>query len=486
MSESNRLRERVKELTALHEVARALERTDTAMPALFEHIALLLVSALRYPADTVVRVSHGASTFETTGYRRTPWQLTAEFQTSDGRDGALEVGYLQEKPVQATGPFLAEERALLQTAAEMLRSHLERRTTEDQLRRSQEQLGVALSSVKMGFWEWDVLLNQMVWSEEMARLCGMTTKPPVARYRERFFLIHPDDTPRVTVTVRDAIGDPKRQTFEVDFRIQPPKGSQRWLLAKAHIFRDDMGRCVRVLGVVIDVTDRRRLQDQFLQAQKMQAVGQFASGVAHDFNNILSVIVAQCDRIGLADASPAVVHEGLEEISAAAIRAAHLTQQLLTFSRKGEASPQLVDPNDVIAQMSGLLRTLAGQHELRLVLDRNAGFTRVDPRHLEQAIMNLVVNARDAMPVSGVITVRTIASGDSVVISVSDTGTGMDDATRERIFEPFFTTKAPGEGTGLGLTVVLNVVEEAQGSIHVETAPGRGTTFDLRFPHAVT
>jgi len=199
------------------------------------------------------------------------------------------------------------------------------------------------------------------------------------------------------------------------------------------------------------------------------------------------VIIGQCDMLRMTDMSLATVHQGLEEISAAAGRAGDLTRQLLTFSRKGEANPQLIDPSDVISQMEGFMGALVGQHELRVVLDRRAALIRVDPRQLEQAIMNLVVNARDAIPDNGVITVRTATvADDGVAIIVNDTGTGMDQITRARIFEPFFTTKPAGEGTGLGLAVVLSVVEAAGGSVRVESAPGHGTTFELRFPRAAT
>jgi signal transduction histidine kinase len=218
----------------------------------------------------------------------------------------------------------------------------------------------------------------------------------------------------------------------------------------------------------------------------MEAVGQFAGGIAHDFNNALTVIMGQCDLMSTAGMAPGEWQTALAEISDAAGRAARLTEQLLTFSRRGKTSPQVLDANVAVSRMESFVRRLAGQNELRLSLATDTGCLRIDPGQLEQAIVNLVINARDAMTEPGVITIRTsITTDGQIAIAVSDTGTGMDDTTRARIFEPFFTTKEPGKGTGLGLAVVLGVVQAAQGEVRVDTAPSQGTTFELRFPRVV-
>jgi two-component system cell cycle sensor histidine kinase/response regulator CckA len=356
----------------------------------------------------------------------------------------------------------------------------------DQLRRSRERLGLTLSAIDMGFWEWDVSTDHMVWSEEMARLCGLGAAPVVdGRYGERFYLIHPGDRGMVTRTVHEALANPEQGVIACEFRVVRPNRHERWVVAKAHIFRDVSGQPLRVVGALMDVTPMRILREEFLQAQKMESVGRFVSGIAHDFNNALMVIGGQCDVLGMTALTPEKMRRGLAEISDAVDRAANLTQQLLTFGRKGQADPQVLDPNAILQRLETFIKPLVGAHDLRLALAAQAGWITVDERQLEQAVVNLVINARDAMPETGVITISTgnIADG-RVFIAVRDSGVGMDEATRSRLFEPFFTTKAPGHGTGLGLAVVLAVMEGAGGDIHVETAPGAGSTFELRFPQA--
>ena len=356
---------------------------------------------------------------------------------------------------------------------------------QDQLRRSREQLGVALASVEMGFWEWDVVADQMLWSEEMARLCGLDITPVGHRFGTHFDLIHPEDMLMVARTVHEAITNPTQHVLDCEFRVIRPDGTERWFLAKAHVFRNADGNALRVLGALIDITHRQVLQQQFLHAQKMETIGLCASGIAHDFNNALMVIMGHCDVLQMADPTPDALRQGLVEISGAAERAAHLTRQLLTFSRKGRTEPRRLDPNDTLKRLEAFMRPLAGAHQLHLQLSPAVGRIRVDERQLEQAIVNLVVNARDAMADKGVITITTgIAPDRRVTIAVKDAGSGLDEQTKARLFEPFFTTKAPGQGTGLGLAVVLAVVEEAKGAVHVESTPGRGSIFELRFPPA--
>jgi len=360
-----------------------------------------------------------------------------------------------------------------------------RDVSRDQLHRSQEQLGIALASVEMGFWEWDVVSDRMIWSQEMAQLCGLDVTPTGHRFGTYFDLIHPNDLLMVARTVHEALADPARGVIDCEFRVIRPDGDERWFFAKAHVFRDADGEARRVLGALIDITRRQLLQQQFLHAQKIDAMGRFASVIAHDFNNSLMVIMGHCDVLQMENPTRDALQQGVIEISRAAERAAHLTRQLLTFSRKGNTEPRRLDPNETLIGLEGFMRPLAGPHQLRLQLSPAVGPIRVDERQLEQAIVNLVLNARDAMIEKGVITIATDTTPDGrVTIAVKDTGTGFDELTRTRLFEPFFTTKAPGQGTGLGLAVVLAVVEEAKGDVHVESTPGHGALFELRFPGA--
>jgi PAS domain S-box-containing protein len=252
------------------------------------------------------------------------------------------------------------------------------------------------------------------------------------------------------------------------------------------------------IAFVSDISQRKSLEEQLQHAQKMEAVGRLAGGVAHDFNNMLTVISGY-NRMLLDELSPKdPLREYVEEALTAADRAADLTNQLLTFSRRQITQPRVVNVNTVIRNSEKMLRRLIGEDiELAFRLSDEAGNIKVDPGHLEQAVVNLAVNSRDAMPLGGRLTVETanvhldenyarshvgVKPGEFVMIAVSDNGTGMDAGTRQRIFEPFFTTKEKGKGTGLGLATVYGIVKQAGGDIWVYSEVGQGTTFKLYFP----
>jgi two-component system cell cycle sensor histidine kinase/response regulator CckA len=250
-------------------------------------------------------------------------------------------------------------------------------------------------------------------------------------------------------------------------------------------------------AIAEDVTDRRALEDQFRQAQKMEAVGRLAGGVAHDFNNLLMVVSGYAE-VMLAKLAPEhPLHEKARAIQQASDRATTLTRQLLAFSRKQLLELKVVDVNSIVSDMERLLRPLIGENvELVARLAPEAGFTRADVGQLEQVLMNLVVNAKDAMPNGGKLTIATenlvvdeshrgqnfIRPGHYVMLSVSDTGMGMDKETQSRIFEPFFTTKEKGKGTGLGLSTVYGIVKQSGGYVMVQSEEGQGTTFQIYLP----
>jgi nitrogen-specific signal transduction histidine kinase/ActR/RegA family two-component response regulator len=264
------------------------------------------------------------------------------------------------------------------------------------------------------------------------------------------------------------------------------------------VHRDASGQSQHVISVIEDITERRALEAHVRQASKMDAVGRLASGVAHDFNNLLSVVISYSELLAadLKEGDP--MRADLDEIKSAGMRAVNLTRQLLAFSRQQVLQPQIVDLTEIVSGMEKMLRRLIGEDvELIAAVAPALGKIVVDPGQMEQVIMNLVVNARDAMPDGGKVTIETselvldevtasehigMKAGPHVMLTVTDTGSGIDKATQARMFEPFFTTKDAGNGTGLGLATVFGIVRQSGGTIWVDGEPGTGTVFKVCFP----
>jgi two-component system cell cycle sensor histidine kinase/response regulator CckA len=277
-------------------------------------------------------------------------------------------------------------------------------------------------------------------------------------------------------------------------------GGPRVFLTTKGIYRDRQGNVIGLIGLARDVTDLKKLETEFRQAQKMEALGGLAGGVAHDFNNLLMIITGYSELVFNRLRADDPSRGPLTEIQKAGERAVALTRQLLAFSRKQVLQPQVLRLNQLLDELISLLRRLIGEDiELTQALDPGLGLAKVDPGQFEQAIINLAVNARDAMPGGGRLSLatRNAKIGDAdlewhpdarlgryVVVEVSDTGQGMDESVQARIFEPFFTTKAAGKGTGLGLAMVYGFVKQSGGHVEVESIPGRGTTFRLYLPRS--
>ena len=331
-------------------------------------------------------------------------------------------------------------------------------------------------------------------SPSIERVAGY--KPSDLLGKSLLALIHPEDEPAVRAAL-------ERVTLKVgsaappEYRFRRKDGSWVWLESVGNNLLND----VAVGGIVVtsrDVTGRRGLEEQVRQSQKMEAVGRLAGGIAHDFNNLLMVIRGYAEIVLEEDGASRTVRKSVETIVRTTESAASLTHQLLSFSRKHVFSPQVLDLNALVNQMSEmLLGVLRDEMEFVVKLDPDACCISADPGQVEQVIMNLVVNARDAMPQGGKLTLETahiaadvvrahrpsgVPRGDFVMLAVTDTGIGMDIDTQSRIFEPFFTTKRKDEGTGLGLSVVYNIVRSCGGHVRVSSEPGRGSALRVYFP----
>ena len=348
------------------------------------------------------------------------------------------------------------------------------------------------ASVGDVFWMLDVDRNRLLYvSPAFETIWGRNSS--VLDERENLLeTAHPEDRDRMSAFLEKN----KQQACEEIYRIVRPDGAVRWIHDRSFpIFSPD-GKLYRVTGIASDITDRRELEEQLRQAQKMDAVGRLAGGVAHDFNNLLMVIGGYSQT--LLDGTPSEHPQRfpLEQILKASNRAAALTSQLLAFSRKQLPQPKLINLNNLVTNMESLLRRVMGEHITFHVAPCKAlVYVKADPNQLEQVLINLAANARDAMPDGGEFRIETavvdaraevsegrLKEGEYARLKVSDTGIGMNHTVLEHAFEPFFTTKGVGKGTGLGLSTVYGIVQQNHGTIHVSSERGRGTNFEIYFP----
>ena len=358
-------------------------------------------------------------------------------------------------------------------------------------------LGSAFDAVSQGIVITDALAddNPIIYvSPGFQRMFGYAEAEVIGRNCR--FLQGPATEALPVAEIRDAVANARPYNAELlNYR---QDGTTLWNRLVISPIVDADGRLIHFVGVQMDVTERRQLEGQFAQAQKMEAVGRLAGGIAHDFNNVLSVIASYADLLLDDFKSNALAAADIVEIKKAALRATRLTQQLLAFSRQQVLEIRALDLSNSVVAMDSMLRRLLGADvTLTVVTAPRPSMINADPGQIEQILMNLAVNARDAMPLGGELTVETgnleldseytrahhdVVPGPYVLLSVTDTGTGMDDATLKRIFEPFFTTKEQGKGTGLGLATVFGIVKQSGGHIGVDSSPDKGTCFRLYFP----
>jgi two-component system cell cycle sensor histidine kinase/response regulator CckA len=461
------------------------------------------------PRDERLALSLGADAFILKPAEPEPFMIRLELVLAKAERGEMPAA----SPLPGAGTDLLEAQTeilsrklekkaleLQQANAEVRDEIVDRRRAEDALRESEQRFRELAETVQEVFWMSDPEKTKVLYvSPAYERLWGRSCASLYQSPESWLEAILPEDRERIrrAALTRQASGE-----YDETFRIRRTDGTVRWIRDRAYPVRNAEGKVVRLVGTAEDITERRQLEDQFRQSQKMEAIGQLAAGVAHDFNNIIAVI------LGFAELAQAQLSKGraagdsLEEITKASARAKSLVQQILTFSRQQPQERKIMPMGPTVRETVNFLRAVIPKDiEIGLEMDPNAPYVLADPTQVHQVLANLCTNAWHAMEGRGgriLVKLESVAldaadaerlagmrPGPVARLTVTDTGKGIDAAILDRIFDPFFTTKEPGKGTGLGLSVVQGIVQGHDGAIDVSSQPGLGTTFQVYFPAAV-
>ncbi len=415
----------------------------------------------------------------------------------DGSDG--QAPQLLEAYAQTLIRKLEERSLQLEQANRELRADIaKRREAETALKTSEERFRLLARATNDAIWDWDIRAGTRWWGAGFTSLFGYEVEDIDANQSAWEDLIHPEDRESVLSSLRQVI-ESQDTAWAASYRFRRADQRWAWVEDKALLLRGDDGTVARMVGGLSDVSSRLALEEQVRKSQRLEALGHLTGGVAHDFNNLLTVVLGNAHSLVESLESQPQQKELAAMIVSAAERGANLTRQLLTFARRQSLSPRPVSLKQTVDGLAPLLQRLLGESvELHLQLDNDLPPALVDAGQLEHAILNLCVNARDAMPTGGALkidaNVEHIASseadafgglsGDCLVLEVADTGCGIHAADMERIFEPFFSTKAEGKGSGLGLAMVYGFVGQSGGAVTVESSLGVGSRFKLYLPIA--
>lgn len=374
---------------------------------------------------------------------------------------------------------------------------------EEALRLSEENLKESQKIAHVGSWRLDLQSNQVVWSDELYKMYGFDPSLPPPPFFEHRKLFTSESWKMLSNALNEAIN--LGSSYDLELETVRKDGSCGWMWVYGESIQDENGVTIGLKGASQDITTRKKaeaeqekLKTRLLQAQKMESVGRLAGGVAHDFNNMLTIILGNTEIIMEDEQSAAFYSENLKEIYQAAKRSADLTKQLLAFARKQIIDPKVLNLNEAVNEMLKMLKRLIGEDiDLNWLPADNLNPIKMDPSQVDQILVNLCVNARDAIQNIGKVTIETdnisldkeycrdnieATPGDYVMIAVTDNGIGMDKATLANIFEPFFTTKETDEGSGLGLATIFGIAKQNGGFINVYSEPGQGTTFKVYLP----
>ncbi|MBN1273915.1 MAG: response regulator [Candidatus Aminicenantes bacterium] len=494
------LTERVKELKCLFNISNLAVRAHKSLDETLQATVDLIPPGMQYPEITCARITFEGREFATANFKETPWTLSADISTSRSDSeviGSLLICYLEHKTDADEGPFFREERHLVNDIARQLGILIEREKAEQALRESEKGLKEAQRLASIGNWLWNLDTGELTLSDEMYDIIGLkrnTKALDFARHEKCY-------TPESWRQFQDAVETARKtgEPYEIELEVIRENKPNRQVVARGVPLKDGEGKIFGLRGTLQDITEHRLLDAQLRQAQKMESIGRLAGGVAHDFNNMLSIIMGNAEFVlnDLPEGSPQC--DSIVEILKTAQRSTDLTRQLLAFARQQAAAPMVIDLNKTVEGILRMLHRIIGENiDLLWKPCRDIEPLCIDPAQIDQILANLCVNARDAIgPNVGKITIETgkksfnkkyctvhpgFIPGEYVLLAVSDDGCGMDRETQEKIFEPFFTTKEVGKGTGLGLATVYGMIRQNKGFIKVYSEPGQGTTFNIYLP----
>lgn len=391
-----------------------------------------------------------------------------------------------------------EELKTIERIAKFVRLAIERSQQHQALKLQEERLKIITQGTHDIVWDWDIVNDSLWWSDGIKVQFGYDPAELTASSDAWLKLIHPDDLQQLQISVQRAF-DGDLDHWQGEYRMRHKDGKYRYVLDRGHIIRDQTGKPIRAIGSLIDISERRAMEEKLHHAQRLDSIGKLTGGIAHDFNNLLTVILGNSELLAMELTSNPSLLALAEITQTAATRGAELTNRLLAFARRQPLDPSVTDINRLVSNFEPLLRRTLGE-SIEIEVVQRAGLWRamVDSSQLENAILNLAINARDAMPAGGRLTIETanvavddhyadlndLNAGQYVQLAISDTGAGMDADTTAHAFDPFFTTKATGKGSGLGLAMVYGFVRQSNGHARIYSEPGHGTTVKLYLPRS--
>ncbi len=485
--------ERVKELNCIYDITKAIYEHNN-LDNIFKKVMTHIPPGWQYPEITEARITFDDKEFTTDKFKKTKWKLAGNITVNNENRGSVEVYYLEQKPEMNGDPFLKEESELITTIARLLGESIERKIAAESLAESQARYHDLYSSAPAAYFsigQDGTIENANTAAEEFT---GLILEEMKKKSILGLYAAESQDKAREIFT-QVKIG----KSYDNEEMVYLRKdGAKVYGLLYISPVKDSEGNFAGSRSIVIDITERRKLEDQLNRASRMEAVGRLAGGIAHDFNNALTpiIIVSELRLQQLKDDDK--IKKDFREILNASDRCVNLTRQLLAFGRQQPFEMEVCDLNKVVIEMKSMLARIIGEDiELINNLADNLDNIKADIGQLEQIIVNLAVNARDAMPEGGKLILETenvdlkepmagkhftMPAGRYVKLSISDTGIGMDEETKDRLFEPFFTTKERGQGTGLGLSTVYGIIKQSGGYIWVYSEEGKGTTFKIYLP----